>query len=76
MNAKFVLCSNHSQNLSGVHDSPVKAMPITFFGVIEILHILFFSSNYRWEDLSSYVKVMMKRLVTNIVEHDTKLFVL
>ena len=62
--ANFVPCSNHSLNLCSVHASAVNASAITFFEVMERLYTFFFSSNHRWEVLSSYLKVIMKRLVT------------
>ena len=61
---KFVPCSNYCLNLSGVHASAVNASAITFFGVIKRLYTFFSSSNHWWQVLSSYVKVMMKHLVT------------
>ena len=66
--AKFVPCSYHSLNSSGVHASAVNATAITFFGVTERLYTFFSSSNHWKEVLSSYVKVMMKHLVTTSLE--------
>ena len=39
---KFVPCSNHCLNFSGVYSSAVNASAITFFGVIERLYIFLF----------------------------------
>ena len=66
--AKFVSCSDHLLNLSGVHASVVNTSAITFFGGIERLYTSFSSSNHPWEVLSSHVKVMMKRLITTCYE--------
>ena len=61
--AKFVLFSNPSLYLCGIHATAVNASAIIFFGVIETLFI-FSSSNHRREYLSLYMKVMRKPLVT------------
>ena len=60
--AKFVPCSNHSQN--SVHAPAVNASAIAFFRVIERLYTIFSSSIHLWEFLSPYLKIMMKHLVT------------
>ena len=50
-NVEFVLCSNHSLNLAGVHAAAITTNSVTYFGAVEGLFTFFSFSTHRWDVL-------------------------
>ena len=58
--AVYVPCANHTLNLVVVDSVNSSTEPLTFFGVLTRLYVLFSSSAQRWEILKKHVELSIK----------------